>query len=187
MKRRDFSRGLLVSGLTAPFVGTGFRAGADQGGAQVNLARVFLEIANRRIQPDALVFLNGEQVTYKINLRRMFPLFNEDRAHVPGLNEPTLSVEFKGAHTVGYVRVINNTIAVTPKISLQKSYQNIHLANGGRSYIIGKVLKHTKKEASIPSLAGIPIVGSLFRNKSRSNEKESLLILVRPSIVSPDG
>jgi type IV pilus assembly protein PilQ len=62
---------------------------------------------------------------------------------------------------------------------------NVLVENGG-TVVLGGI--YTQQEidqvTQVPFLGDIPIVGNLFKNKSRSNEKTELLIFITPRIVT---
>ncbi|MDO4449790.1 MAG: type IV pilus secretin PilQ family protein [Moraxella sp.] len=56
----------------------------------------------------------------------------------------------------------------------------------GQTVVLGGVFKHIvgNNQAKVPFLGDLPAVGKLFRNDTRTNNKEELLIFVTPRIVN---
>ncbi len=59
------------------------------------------------------------------------------------------------------------------------------LINDGETVVIGGITKQTEDnaESRIPGLGKIPLLGWLFKNKTKSDRKEELLIFITPRIV----
>ena len=62
------------------------------------------------------------------------------------------------------------------------------LVNDGDTIVIGGIIQETDRESQsgIPFLSKIPILGHLFKEQMRSNEKSELLIFITPTIVRLD-
>jgi len=45
--------------------------------------------------------------------------------------------------------------------------------------------KHSNSRWSVPFLSAIPIIGNLFQDKTRENQKDNLYIFIRPTIIKP--
>ena len=60
------------------------------------------------------------------------------------------------------------------------------LVEDGETVVLGGVYKQTKikSEVKVPVLADIPYVGSLFRKKAESDDKEELLVFITPRIIT---
>lgn len=63
---------------------------------------------------------------------------------------------------------------------------NIVRARSGQVIVIGGLMKEglTDQKASIPFLAGIPIVGNLFKHKKVVRVKKELVILLKPTLMN---
>jgi type IV pilus assembly protein PilQ len=59
------------------------------------------------------------------------------------------------------------------------------LVRDGGTAVIGGIYKVTGNngESRVPGLANIPIIGHLFKNKTRSDENEELLIFITPRVI----
>jgi len=69
--------------------------------------------------------------------------------------------------------------------TIQES-DNIVRAQSGQIIVIGGLMKEatTDRDASVPLLADIPIVGSLFKHKNINRIKKELVILLKPTSIS---
>ena len=72
-----------------------------------------------------------------------------------------------------------------PLSSIQES-DNIVRARSGQIIIIGGLMKEasTDEDASIPILADVPLIGSLFKHKKVSRIKRELVILLKPTSIN---
>ena len=63
------------------------------------------------------------------------------------------------------------------------------LVDNGQTVVLGGIYEITKTNnvAKVPGLGDIPILGYLFRNTTRQNNKAELLIFVTPRILSETG
>jgi len=59
------------------------------------------------------------------------------------------------------------------------------LVRDGATAVIGGIYKVTNSqgEGRVPGLANIPVIGHLFRNKSRSEQNDELLIFITPRVI----
>jgi type IV pilus secretin PilQ/predicted competence protein len=66
-----------------------------------------------------------------------------------------------------------------------KDASTLLLVRDGGTAVIGGIYKVTANngENRVPGLSNIPIIGHLFRNKTRSDENEELLIFITPRII----
>jgi type IV pilus assembly protein PilQ len=90
---------------------------------------------------------------------------------------------------VGTVSTVNQY----PTIITKKANTNVILFDG-QTTVIGGLKKNTnqKSEAGIPLLWKIPVLGHLFKNQSRQEQMEEILIFITPHILKtrpspPDG
>ena len=68
---------------------------------------------------------------------------------------------------------------------LSKSAETELLVNDGDTVVIGGIIKTTEdlSRSRVPGLAKIPLLGWLFRSKTKSDNREELLIFITPKIV----
>ncbi len=61
------------------------------------------------------------------------------------------------------------------------------LVNNGETVVLGGIYQRETRQdlATIPFLGELPVLGTLFRNKQRINNKSELLVFVTPRIVKP--
>lgn len=83
--------------------------------------------------------------------------------------------------------VIPGVGASAPPINKQEVDTNI-LVDNGETIVLGGVYEQTKsnKVTRVPFFGDLPLVGFLFRNTSKSDDKSELLIFVTPKIVKQD-
>ncbi len=74
-----------------------------------------------------------------------------------------------------------------PPINTKKITTKVLVDNGG-TVVIGGIFERTENEARnrIPLLGDIPILGHLFRNSARIDDKRELMVFVTPRILSED-
>ena len=76
------------------------------------------------------------------------------------------------------------TGATNAPISTKDARTRLVVRDGGTA-VIGGIYKVTSNssEDRVPGLANIPIVGHLFRNKSRDESNDELLIFITPRVI----
>jgi len=74
--------------------------------------------------------------------------------------------------------------ATNAPIATKDARTRLVVRDGGTA-VIGGIYKVTNNDAQnrIPGLANIPILGNLFKNRSRSDSNEELLIFITPRII----
>jgi type IV pilus assembly protein PilQ len=74
--------------------------------------------------------------------------------------------------------------AANAPISTKDATTQLIVRDGGTA-VIGGIYKVTadRSETRVPGLANLPLIGHLFRNKSRSEENDELLIFITPRII----
>ncbi len=74
--------------------------------------------------------------------------------------------------------------ATNAPISTKDARTRLVVRDGGTA-VIGGIYKVTNNDAQnrIPGLANIPILGNLFKNRSRSDSNEELLIFITPRVI----
>jgi type IV pilus assembly protein PilQ len=74
--------------------------------------------------------------------------------------------------------------ATNAPIATKDARTRLVVRDGGTA-VIGGIYKLTTDEGQdrIPGLANIPILGYLFKNKSRSETNEELLIFITPRVI----
>ncbi|AOE49093.1 Type IV pilus secretin PilQ [Kangiella sediminilitoris] len=86
--------------------------------------------------------------------------------------------------TRGEELVFDGVSGGAPAINTQEIGTQV-LVDNGETIVLGGIFQHRTKydETKVPLLGDIPLLGWLFRNTSRENSKEELLIFVTPKIL----
>ena len=71
-----------------------------------------------------------------------------------------------------------------PSINTQSIITQV-LVNDGQTVVLGGILQTTRNatDTKVPLLGDIPLLGHLFKNTSRTNNKDEILIFVTPKIL----
>lgn len=98
---------------------------------------------------------------------------------ISGEDQVLLTVDITQSEP-NYARTVENI----PEIRDQKASTSILLKNG-ETIVIGGLYKVTEGETqrSIPFLSDIPLIGALFKSKSKEKRNEELIIFLTPKIV----
>jgi len=85
--------------------------------------------------------------------------------------------------TIGTITVASGGVNV-PSIDTQEVVTQV-LVNDGQTVVLGGILTttHRDDQTKVPFLGDVPILGALFRETSKTNDKDELLIFVTPKIV----
>ena len=61
------------------------------------------------------------------------------------------------------------------------------LADNGETVVIGGIYQETESDGTtkVPLLGDVPVLGNLFKKKSRESRRTELLIFLTPKIISP--
>lgn len=89
------------------------------------------------------------------------------------------------------VQVTNDSVDQTttsggePLINKQEITTNLFLENN-ITVVIGGIVQHSKDNGSskVPGLGDIPILGNLFKNKNKFQDKSELMVFITPKIVT---
>jgi general secretion pathway protein D len=70
-------------------------------------------------------------------------------------------------------------------ITNQREIETTVLADDGEIIVLGGLIETDEQiaESGVPGLGGLPGVGRLFRNESRSQTRRNLMVFIRPTIV----
>jgi type IV pilus assembly protein PilQ len=104
-------------------------------------------------------------------------LMLEVTPHVTPDNRVSLKIKITKNDVAGFVGSV-------PSVATNEAETEL-LVNDGDTIVIGGIIKTTenKSQAGIPALSKIPVLGWLFKNTTRSHQKNELLIFISPSIV----
>ena len=74
-----------------------------------------------------------------------------------------------------------------PIISTRKATTNVKVPNG-KTLVIGGLIRDSKIETTekVPFFGSIPILGRLFKNTKKTNQKTELLVFITPTIIPDD-
>jgi type IV pilus assembly protein PilQ len=80
-------------------------------------------------------------------------------------------------------------LTVTPKISEDGFASTYVLVKDGDTVVIGGLYRtlNSEQKNAVPFLSKVPVLGWLFRNDSRDNQHEELLVFITPKIVKYDN
>ncbi|PHR64306.1 MAG: pilus (MSHA type) biogenesis protein MshL [Idiomarina sp.] len=86
------------------------------------------------------------------------------------------------------VKLNNDTFVLPLAQSNIRESDTIVKARNGEIVVLGGLMQtsYTDTEAKAPLLGDIPVVGNLFKNKRRIEQKKELVILIRPTVVGVD-
>ncbi len=78
-------------------------------------------------------------------------------------------------------------LQVSPPVIGTKQIDTQVLAENGETIVIGGIYQETETsgETKVPLLGDVPVLGNLFKKKSRSSRRTELLIFLTPKIISP--
>ena len=85
--------------------------------------------------------------------------------------------------SIGTITVASGGVNV-PSIDTKEIVTQV-LMNDGQTVVLGGVLEtqHRDDQTKVPLLGDIPVLGALFKEQSKTNNKDELLIFVTPKIV----
>jgi hypothetical protein len=185
MKRREFSTGLIASGLA----GAGplwANPSEEQRERETfdRMARVQLRLATQTVLITwLLIYLQGGFLG--LNLTQPMPRFNENRAdlgRIPLLGQvqrPLLGNRFAGALLLGTLVILGSYLILLPQIRRSLRNKSVVIANRDFSWEPpGRTVPVRLRQ--IPTLGRLMALPSVGTGHLKENE---LLLLVRPSIV----
>jgi type IV pilus assembly protein PilQ len=85
--------------------------------------------------------------------------------------------------TIGTITVASGGVNV-PSIDTREIATQV-LVNDGQTVVLGGILEteHRDAQTKVPFLGDIPVLGALFKEQNKTNNKDELLIFVTPKIV----
>lgn len=97
-----------------------------------------------------------------------------------------LNMEVKKDEITGYVNL--GALGATPELAKRKVTTAV-LVESGQTVVIGGVYEFSSRDdlKKVPFLGDVPVLGNLFRNKGKNQEKAELLIFVTPKILNVAG
>ncbi|MCF7975062.1 MAG: hypothetical protein K9N55_14705 [Phycisphaerae bacterium] len=123
------------------------------------------------------------------------PVITKDKKHVL-LNIDTMQMDFLGIRTQRMQSPMigaDGSVTVTewenssPQLENSTITTRVCVPDGGTLLLGGqKIMAEVDKESGIPILRRLPVIGSLFGNRSKVRDRKVLLILVKPTIMLKD-
>lgn len=85
------------------------------------------------------------------------------------------------------LQVEDDAVVASPSIFNRKVATSLSLRDGG-SVLLGGLMsqRETNGDSGIPGLKDVPVLGYLFKNKSKRNTKTELVLIIRPYIIEND-
>ena len=90
--------------------------------------------------------------------------------------------------------VLNNTVSnstFADVVTSKRSIETTVLAASGETIILGGLIQDdvTDTDKRVPVLGSIPVVGNLFKSKTKRQTKTNLVVFIRPTVIatSNDG
>ncbi|NND00926.1 MAG: type IV pilus secretin PilQ, partial [Gammaproteobacteria bacterium] len=143
-----------------------------------------------------LVTANQKQATIKQGEERVFTVFGDDDVEVE-TKEAVLALEVTPQITpddrvILDVRITQDTFIANADINIaaalrKKEIVTQVLADNGETIVIGGIYQEETSDGKtkVPFLGDIPVLGNLFRKRSKRENRTELLIFLTPKIISP--
>jgi pilus assembly protein CpaC len=93
---------------------------------------------------------------------------------------------YQEVSALDYTNAVTLNNFVIPALSSRKTSTNVELGEG-ETFVVSGLLDNRDREIlnQIPGISALPIIGSLFKNKSTRKESTELIVLVTPEITMP--
>jgi type IV pilus assembly protein PilQ len=80
---------------------------------------------------------------------------------------------------------LGDVVAGLVTINTKKVKTQVLVENGG-TVVIGGIfeLTESESEAKVPFLGDMPVVGNLFKTKSRTSNKQEMLVFITPKLIA---
>lgn len=108
-------------------------------------------------------------------------LSTEVTPHITPAGSISMSVLVKKEDILGTVNISGSQVPRTSKIEGNTKV----LVKDGETLVIGGVYKKAEKDSvsGLPGIMNLPVIGSLFKNKTNSDETTEILIFITPRIM----
>ena len=160
-----------VSYVLPPDISTGTSAGAYQGGGY-QTSSVLQNV--QRLQVGSTL-----QITPIITTDKKNVLLNI----VTELND-LLRMKTHRVEAVNAAGTVAEYTVTVPETEISQVMTRVSVPDGGTLLLGGqKITAEVEKEAGVPVLSKIPVLGRLFGNRSKIKDEKILLILVKPTII----
>jgi len=143
-----------------------------------------------------LVTANQKKATIKQGEERVFTVFGDNDVEVE-TKEAVLALEVTPQITpddrvILDVKITQDTFIANADINIAAALRKKEiitqvLADNGETIVIGGIYQEEQSEGEIktPFLGDIPILGNLFKKRSKRENRTELLIFLTPRIISP--
>jgi general secretion pathway protein D len=145
-----------------------------------------IPIANTKFVKDYVSAVDFRDVTAGIELA-VRPRINEDGTEVSLQINASVSARVPGKdqQVMGKDNVV---LATAPTLSIREVKTYARIAND-TPFIIGGLIAKDSEETvnSVPVLGKIPVLGALFRSKSKTGLKREVIIVITPSVLPEEN
>jgi general secretion pathway protein D len=145
-----------------------------------------IPIATTKFAKDFISAVDFRDVTAGIELA-VRPRINEDGSEVSMQINASVSARVPGENNDVRDKV-GNLLASAPTLSIREVKTYARIAND-TPFIIGGLIAKDSAETvhSVPILGKIPILGALFRSKSKTGLKREVIIVITPSVLPEEN
>lgn len=145
-----------------------------------------IPIATTKFAKDFISAVDFRDVTAGIELA-VRPRINEDGSEVSMQINASVSARVPGENNDVRDKV-GNLLATAPTLSIREVKTYARIAND-TPFIIGGLIAKDSAETvhSVPILGKIPILGALFRSKSKTGLKREVIIVITPSVLPEEN
>ena len=145
-----------------------------------------IPIATTKFAKDFISAVDFREVTAGIELA-VRPRINEDGSEVSMQINASVSARVPGENNDVRDKV-GNLLASAPTLSIREVKTYARIAND-TPFIIGGLIAKDSAETvhSVPILGKIPILGALFRSKSKTGLKREVIIVITPSVLPEEN
>jgi general secretion pathway protein D len=145
-----------------------------------------IPIATTKFAKDFISAVDFREVTAGIELA-VRPRINEDGSEVSMQINASVSARVPGENNEVKDKD-GNLLATAPTLSIREVKTYARIAND-TPFIIGGLIAKDSAETvnSVPILGKIPILGALFRSKSKTGLKREVIIVITPSVLPEEN
>ena len=146
-----------------------------------------IPIANTKFVKDYVTAVDFRDVTAGIELA-VRPRINADGTEVSLQINASVSARVPNKKEEVFDKTGNILLASAPTLSIREVKTYARIAND-TPFIIGGLIAKDSEETvnSVPVLGKIPILGALFRSKSKTGLKREVIIVITPSVLPEEN
>lgn len=106
--------------------------------------------------------------------------------HVGQNNQVRLELDLKLADLVEWISQGNGASETQVPVTSERSINNIITLNNGETIVIGGLIDENTTETirQVPVLSKIPLIGGLFKDKSKTKTSRTLFVFLTPHIIN---